>query len=95
MLRAEQGALFPGWAAERALAGGQAGNFPVVLVDGVVGGVWHQRRSGRRVVVTVEMFDEVGARRGRQLEEQVERVGAVVEGRVEWSLGPVSVGPHA
>lgn len=67
----------------------------MVLVDGVVGGVWHQRRSGRRVVVTVEMFDEVGARRGRQLEEQVERVGAVVEGRVEWSLGPVSVGPHA
>lgn len=46
-------------------------------------------------MVTVEMFDEVGARRGRQLEEQVERVGAVVEGRVEWSLGPVSVGPHA
>ncbi|XVV07778.1 winged helix DNA-binding domain-containing protein [Actinosynnema sp. CA-248983] len=54
--------LFPGRAAERALAGGQAGNYPVVLVDGVVGGVWHQRRSGRRVVVTVEVFDELSVR---------------------------------
>jgi hypothetical protein len=39
--------LFPGAAYERALAGGQAGNFPVVLVDGTVAGVWPQRRSGR------------------------------------------------
>jgi Winged helix DNA-binding domain len=31
--------LFPGRAYERALAGGQAGNFPVVLIDGVVAGV--------------------------------------------------------
>ena len=46
--------LFPGRAAERALARGQAGNFPVLLVDGVVGGVWHQKRSGKRIAVTVE-----------------------------------------
>ena len=39
--------LFPGRASERALAGAQAGNFPVLLLDGVVGGVWHQKRSGR------------------------------------------------
>ncbi|NEE50665.1 winged helix DNA-binding domain-containing protein, partial [Streptomyces sp. SID8455] len=41
--------LFPGRAFERALAGGQAGNYPVLLVDGTVAGVWHQRRSGRRI----------------------------------------------
>jgi hypothetical protein len=46
--------LFPGRAAERALARTQAGNFPVLLLDGVVGGVWHQKRSGKRVAVTVE-----------------------------------------
>ena len=39
--------LFPGRASERALAGAQAGNYPVLLLDGVVGGVWHQKRSGR------------------------------------------------
>lgn len=33
--------LFPGPAAQRALARGQAGNFPVLLIDGTVAGVWH------------------------------------------------------
>ena len=38
--------LYPGPAAARALTpSGQAGNYPVLLVDGVVGGLWHQRRS--------------------------------------------------
>jgi hypothetical protein len=46
--------LFPGAAYRRALAGGQAGNHPVLLVDGMVAGVWHQRRQGRRTTVTVE-----------------------------------------
>ena len=47
--------LFPARAATRALApSGQAGNFPVLLVDGTVAGVWHQRRAGQRIHVTVE-----------------------------------------
>ena len=42
--------LYPGAAATRGLTpAGQAGNYPVLLVDGVVGGVWHQRRSGRKL----------------------------------------------
>jgi len=48
--------LYPGHAAARALAGGQAGNYPVLLIDGTVAGVWHQRRSGRKIAVTVEPF---------------------------------------
>ena len=47
--------LYPGAAATRALSpSGQAGNYPVTLVDGVVGGVWHQKRTGRRLTITVE-----------------------------------------
>ena len=46
--------LFPGRASRRALARAQAGNFPVLLLDGVVGGVWHQKRSGSKVAITVE-----------------------------------------
>ena len=52
--------MFPGRAWERALARGQAGNYPVLLVDGVVQGVWHQRRSGRRIEVTVETWADLG-----------------------------------
>ncbi len=87
--------LFPGAAYARATAGGQAGNFPVLLVDGEVAGVWHQRRSGRRIAVTVEPLGPLDAARGRALEEQVERLGEVMEGTPELTVGKVTVGGHA
>ncbi|WP_411085253.1 winged helix DNA-binding domain-containing protein [Streptomyces sp. 061-3] len=87
--------LFPGAAYTRALAGGQAGNHPVLLIDGTVAGVWHQRRSGRRIAVTVEPLSPLTAGQLRGLEEQVERVGAVLEGKPELTVGKVTVGPHA
>lgn len=89
--------LFPGAAFQRALAGGQAGNYPVVLVDGTVAGVWHQKRSGQRITVTVEPVGDAldGAARRRELAEQVERVAEVLEGRAELTVGKVMVGPHA
>jgi hypothetical protein len=82
--------LNPGVAARRA-----AGNFQVLLVDGVVGGLWHQRRTGRRVAVTVEPFGSLPKRRQRELAEQVERVGAILEATPELTIGEVSVGGHA
>ncbi|MET9473179.1 MULTISPECIES: winged helix DNA-binding domain-containing protein [unclassified Streptomyces] len=87
--------LFPGAAYTRALAGGQAGNHPVLLIDGTVAGVWHQRRSGRRIAVTVEPLSPLTAGQLRELEEQVERVGVVLEGKPELTVGKVTVGPHA
>ena len=87
--------LFPGVASERALAGGQAGNYPVLLIDGIVAGIWHQRRSGKKLAITVEPFGTLTATQRRQLDEQVERVGAFLEARPEMTLGPVTIGPHA
>ncbi|MCX4698184.1 winged helix DNA-binding domain-containing protein [Streptomyces sp. NBC_01373] len=87
--------LFPGAAYERALARGQAGNFPVLLVDGVVAGVWHQRRQGRRTTVTVEPLGRLTARQERELAEQAERVGEVLEANAELVVGEVTAGPHA
>jgi hypothetical protein len=87
--------VFPGRAAERALTRSQAGNLPVLLVDGVVGGVWHQRRAGRYVDVTVEPLDELTADRRRALDAEVERVGAFCGLVPRLTVGPVTVGPHA
>ncbi|GAA2902558.1 MULTISPECIES: winged helix DNA-binding domain-containing protein [Streptomyces] len=87
--------LFPGEAYRRALAGGQAGNYPVLLVDGVAAGVWHQRRRGRRTTVTVEPLGRLTARQQRELGEQAERVGEVLEATAELVVGEVTVGPHA
>jgi hypothetical protein len=88
--------LYPGAAATRGLTpAGQAGNYPVLLVDGVVGGVWHQRRSGRKLAVTVEPLRELTAAQRRQLDEEVELVGAVMEAKPTLTVGTVTVGPHA
>ena len=87
--------VFPGRASERALSGGQAGNFPVLLIDGVVAGVWHHKRSGRRAAITVEPLGRLTAAQRRELEEQAGRVGEVLECRAELTIGDVTVGPHA
>jgi hypothetical protein len=88
--------LFPGRAAERALSpSGQAGNYPVLLLDGTVAGVWHQRRSGRTLDLTVEPLAPLGAARRRELDAQVERVGAVLEGNPRLTVGTVTAGGHA
>lgn len=87
--------LFPGRAAERALAGGQAGNFPVLLIDGVVAGVWHQRRSGKKIAITVEPLDVLRPDQRDALDGEVHRIGEILEATATWQVGPVTVGPHA
>jgi hypothetical protein len=87
--------LFPGQAADQALTRGQAGTFPVLLVDGAVAGRWHQRRAGRRLRVTVEPFGRLGARHRAQLESEVDRIGTILQAQPELTLGPITAGPHA
>ncbi|GAA2294392.1 winged helix DNA-binding domain-containing protein [Streptomyces kunmingensis] len=87
--------LFPGKASERALADGQAGNYPLLLVDGAVAGVWHQRRSGKRVAITVEPLGRLTAGQLEELERQALRIGGITEGHAELTVGTVTVGPHA
>jgi hypothetical protein len=88
--------LYPGAAAARALTpAGQAGNYPVLLVNGVVGGVWHQRRRGRKLAITVEPLRELTAPQRRQLDDEVDLVGAVMESPATLTVGTVTVGAHA
>jgi hypothetical protein len=88
--------LYPGAAATRGLTPtGQAGNYPVLLVDGVVGGVWLGRRAGRSLAITVEPLRELTAVQRRQLIEEVELVGEVMEAKPTLTVGTVTVGAHA
>jgi len=87
--------VFPGRASERALARGQAGNFPVLLIDGRAAGPWHLRNSGRRAHVTVEPLKPLSDRRTRALEQEVERLGEIVGKAPMLTIGPIAVGPHA
>src|SRR5207249_7992549 len=88
--------LFPGRAAQRALTpSGQAGNYPVLLIDGTVAGVWHQRRSGRWLKITVEPFDPLTAKERHDLDGQVERIGAFLNAPPRLTIGTVIAGAHA
>jgi hypothetical protein len=83
--------LYPGRAAERVLPG----NFQVLIVDGVVAGLWHQRRSGTRIDITVESLLPLTARQRDALDRQAERVGEILEARPRLTMGPVTAGGHA
>jgi hypothetical protein len=87
--------LFPGRAFERALSRGQAGNVPVMLIDGVVAGIWHQRLASSKVTVTVEPFGKLSPSHRAELEEQVERVGEILEAKPSVAIGTVTAGKHA
>jgi hypothetical protein len=88
--------LYPEAAAARALTpAGQAGNYPVLLVDGVVGGVWHQRRSGRRLAITVEPLRELTPPQRRQLDDEAALVGAIMGAAATLTVGTVTAGAHA
>jgi hypothetical protein len=87
--------LYPGQAAERALTGGQAGNFPVLLIGGIVAGVWNQRRSGKRIEITVEPLVELSTEQRLEIDNQVKRIGEFLEGDPGWVIGSVTTGGHA
>ncbi|WP_433376067.1 DNA glycosylase AlkZ-like family protein [Actinoplanes sp. CA-142083] len=87
--------LFPGAAWDRALARGQAGNFPVLVIDGVVAGVWHQKKSTSKVAITVEPLRALTSRERKGLDARVERVGEILQVRPDLTVGPISVGAHA
>jgi hypothetical protein len=86
--------LFPRDAARRALTRGQAGTRAVVLTGGTVAGIWHHRRTGRRVALTVEPFTALSRRQLQQLDDEVERIGGVLEATPTLTVGTVTAGRH-
>jgi Winged helix DNA-binding domain len=73
---------------------GTAAPFQVLLVDGVVAGLWEQQRRGSRLSMRVDPFDGLAARQYRQLESQAERMAEFYGVRVELELGHVEPRGH-
>ena len=67
----------------------------MLLIDGTVAGVWHQRRSSRTIDITVEPFDRLTATQRRELDDQVERIGEFLDGKPQLTIGTVTAGGHA
>jgi hypothetical protein len=88
--------LFPGKAAVRALSpSGQAGNYPTLLIDGQVAGVWHAKRSGSTIAITVEPLGRLTKAQRALLDVEADRIGTISEAKPSLTIGTVSVGGHA
>jgi hypothetical protein len=57
-------------------------------------GVAH-KRAGKKLSITVELFGQTNAATRREIDDQAQRVAAVLEARAEVTFGPVKVGAHA
>lgn len=86
--------LVPSGSAQRALTRGAIGNVPVVIVDGIVAGIWQQRRTGRHLAIRAEVFQPLSAHQHYELEAAAARIGEIAEAETTLSLGPVEGRPH-
>jgi hypothetical protein len=86
--------VFPGAAATRALGRGQAGVHPVLLIDGIVAGVWAARRAGSLLTVTVEPIAPMSPSNHRDLVSRTDRIGEFLNVATATVLGTVTAGAH-
>jgi uncharacterized protein YcaQ len=60
---------------------------PVMLIDGVVSGIWERRARGRRIEIRVEPLIRLTAAHRRQIEGEAVRIGAFFGAEATLSLG--------
>jgi hypothetical protein len=81
------------WARWRQAYGG-AGNHPVVVIEGVLGGIWLHRKTTRRLEVRVQVFQPLTRRQNGELKAAAARIGEIVEAEPELTMGPIAARPH-
>ncbi len=85
--------LVPG-SAPAALRQGTAAPFAVLMVDGVVAGLWQRRRAGKVLRVQVDPFSQLSTQERTMLEAQAVRIGEILGLRGELAFGPVEARRH-
>jgi hypothetical protein len=84
--------MYPGPAGARAFRGA----YQNLVVDGLVAGIWQQRRTGRGIAVTVEPVVRLSPRQRELVAEQAALVAVIQEGTLSsMSFGTVRSGAHA
>jgi winged helix DNA-binding protein len=67
-----------------------AGPYAVLLLDGLVGGVWKRRPKGKRIEVRVEPFRRLARAERSGLEAEASRLESFLEAPVELRVGPIA-----
>jgi hypothetical protein len=73
---------------------GTAANLSVLVLDGVVAGLWQRERRRQVVHVRLHPFVPLSARRRRLAARRAHELGAVLEREVIFEVGPVEPRPH-
>ena len=63
---------------------------PVLLIDGIVAGMWERRKMGRKIELRVEPFNQLTPLQHEQLEAEAARIGAFLGVETVLSLGSFS-----
>jgi hypothetical protein len=84
----------PEWRA-RGLAQGSIGHLPLVVIGGIVAGVWSQTRRAQRVAIQVETAHALNGKQRHELETAAARIGEFLGLESALTLGPVNTRPHA
>jgi uncharacterized protein YcaQ len=66
----------------------------ILLVDGVVAGIWQRRAERGRVTLTAEPFERLTSRQRSLLRQEADRIGGVLETPVSLDVGPVRARPY-
>lgn len=78
----------------RVLRRGAIGNLPLLVINGVVAGLWQQRPTDGRLEIGVETLRPLSPQQHQQLQAAVARIGEVVELACTLALGAVEARPH-
>jgi hypothetical protein len=70
------------------------GPMPVLLLDGVVGGIWESTRGARRIAIRVQPLLALDRKRRRAIDDAAARIGEIVGLEPTVTIGKVSTRPH-
>jgi Winged helix DNA-binding domain len=71
-----------------------AGPMPVMLIDGVVSGIWESKRRGRRLDIVAQPLVRIDAKRRTELARSAARLGEISGLEATLRIGAVTTRPH-
>lgn len=86
--------LIPPAAAARLGRSDTAAPFSVLILDGVVAGVWSRHRHGKHLAIRVDAFKPPTRKQRVLIEERTQRIGEFLNTQPELSFGPIEARGH-
>lgn len=70
------------------------GPMPMLVIDGVISGIWEAKRSARETTIRVQTFVRLERERRDALERATERIGEINGTTADLSFGAITTRPH-